>query len=596
MNGTVAFGSGTISDWTFFYTDPSDSVAGNTLIAFDPTSSVVGGVTQGIYASVYGTGVFHSTNAGATWTLTSSGPANHRHMIVDPFGNVWLTADNGGTSNLWEYASGTWSSYDFSSQNFASLDTVAYNPASCSTSATCYIITATNDGAQQAISLNGGSTWISNFNETYVLSALDIPWLALTGFPSNGDQQIDSNGLVWWSMGAGVFTFPPPTSRSHVTFTSASAAIEELVGRMVISPPSGNPVLLAEDFSTWYVSNSNAYPSTYGPAASGVIEATSIDYASGVPNLVGVIATNFSNYEDSSISTDGGQTWAAFPGKPSEATGGSYAGGQIAMSDTGKYLWAVGGGGHLYCGDGTTWHQQTIGTTGNTGWTYAYYLFSKIIAADRVNSGTFYAYNTANTGGSNQPGVWVTTDNCTTWTLAKSGYINSSFDVFNVKLKTVPGNAGNFYFTSGPVNPPHPASQSFYECTTSFSGSPSTSCSAVSNVKEVWDFDFGKAKIGGSGYPCIYIYGWVNQGSGYVAGDWQSCDHAVTWVQAPQDNNGLPLSLDTPNGIGADINNYGVMYRAMGGSGFQTLRFNYLLNRDLNPANDNSPVGLPHVA
>ena len=83
---------------------------GGELIAFDPTSSVGGGKTQGIYVATNGTGVYHSTNGGTTWTLTTGTPTSMYHMVVDQNGNVWLTdgSTNEPGSNLDKYAAGTW--------------------------------------------------------------------------------------------------------------------------------------------------------------------------------------------------------------------------------------------------------------------------------------------------------------------------------------------------------------------------------------------------------------------------------------------------------------------------------------------------------
>ena len=50
------------------------------LVVFDPSSSVTGGATQGIYISSYGTGVYHSTNGGSSWTLTANTPTTHSFM------------------------------------------------------------------------------------------------------------------------------------------------------------------------------------------------------------------------------------------------------------------------------------------------------------------------------------------------------------------------------------------------------------------------------------------------------------------------------------------------------------------------------------
>ena len=72
------------------YSPSTSKYNGAYAIAFDPSSSVVGGRTQGIYISSYGTGVYHSTDGGSSWTLTSGSPTTHQHMACGADGVLWL--------------------------------------------------------------------------------------------------------------------------------------------------------------------------------------------------------------------------------------------------------------------------------------------------------------------------------------------------------------------------------------------------------------------------------------------------------------------------------------------------------------------------
>ncbi len=100
----------------------------------------------------------------------------------------------------------------------------------------------------------------------------------------------------------------------------------------------------------------------------------------------------------------------------------------------------------------------------------------------------------------------------------------------------------------------------------------------------------GKALSGSDGYPTIYIYGWVNG----IAGFWQgeNLDGDAVWKQL---GNKFPNgSLDPVWTCEGDGNIAGRAYLGFLGSGWQV--YNYLLQRDLNPAdNDNSPVELTKV-
>ena len=69
-----------------------------------------------------------------------------------------------------------------------------------------------------------------------------------------------------------------------------SVGIENLVANEIIVPPGGNPVLASWDRPFFYITNPNAYPSTYGPVDSdNIVAGWSVDYASSNPSfLVGI--------------------------------------------------------------------------------------------------------------------------------------------------------------------------------------------------------------------------------------------------------------------------------------------------------------------
>ena len=77
--------------------------------------------------------------------------------------------------------------------------------------------------------------------------------------------------------------------------------------------------------------------------------------------------------------------------------------------------------------------------------TLPYYLDARTVTADRVLSNTFYLYYNG-TGGPD--GVYETTNGGATWTQKSNGLISSG-STFNVELASVPGEAGNLFFTGG---------------------------------------------------------------------------------------------------------------------------------------------------
>ena len=66
-----------------------------------------------------------------------------------------------------------------------------------------------------------------------------------------------------------------------------SAGIENLVANEILVPPGGDPVLASWDRPFFYITNLNAYPSTYGPVESdNIVAGWSVDYASSTPSFL----------------------------------------------------------------------------------------------------------------------------------------------------------------------------------------------------------------------------------------------------------------------------------------------------------------------
>ena len=519
-------------------------------IIFDPSSSVVSGATQGIYAASYGTGVYHSTNGGASWTLTSGGPTQVSYLAMATT-SVLYAVEN-GNGNLWRYSGGTWSEL-FNNAGFG-IQAVAVDPFNAN-----HVVYISNSGSPNQ-SFDGGNTWSGLFGTT--VNSTDIPWLATAStWLSTGGAAFDPQvqGKLWLSYGVGVaYTNAPAqgVSPGTVTWNSQSVGIDQLVANEIISPPGGQPVLANWDFGNFYVANPDVFPSQHGPQSGTFSAGWAIDYASNNPNYIASLANwNYGGTEVSGYSTDGGQTWTQFGSTPADVATYGEIGGDIAAASSTDMVWIMPDDRPYYTLDGgNTWTPvQPPGTSAqDSGWGagQAYYLNRHIVAADRVNIGTFYAYNV-------NDGVYRSTDGGVTWTLVHSGEL-SSFDYYASKLRTVPGMAGNLFYTGGAVSGStltSPANEAFLHSTDG-----GATWTAVPNVDEVLDFGFGKAKAGTT-TPAIYIAGWVNSQYGI----WESDDDANSWTQI-----GLwPLgTLETVSAISGDMNAYGRVYVGLGGGGY----------------------------
>ena len=319
------------------YNPTTSAYNGAYAIAFDPSSSIVGGTTQGIYVSSYGTGVYHSTDGGSSWSLTVRTPTTHRHMACGVDGVLWLTDNGGSGTNAWRYKSGTWTNLSVSSGQGWSA--VAADPANAGH---IYLV---DNGGNLAYSANNGSNFTAEF--TYATQiATDIPWLANSptnnnAFMAVGDAAFDPSvsNTLWVSTGEAVWRTNPPTSATSFTWTSQSSGIEQLVANWILSPPNGTPIGLVSDKVGFQFNNLSDFPSKHigaSPAANPIVHSRGGDWASSTPSTI-VIMADILDYagSESAVSSDGGSTWTKWVSTPTGVPT-TYPGGSLAASTPDK--------------------------------------------------------------------------------------------------------------------------------------------------------------------------------------------------------------------------------------------------------------------
>jgi hypothetical protein len=376
---------------------------------------------------------------------------------------------------------------------------------------------------------------------------------------------------LWCGMGLGVVKCNPPTTNVSVTWSSVSAGIEQMVTTWIVSPPGGDPIFGMWDQGVFRITDPTTFPSQHGTNAV-FAAAWGVDYASSDPACIVALCQDHGN-DTSGYSLDGGTTWAQFASLPS--ANGTPKGGCIAAASNTNFVLAGSDAGLspnklLYTTNrGATWTEAIYtsspapASSGATGWGQNYFWNRQFIIADRVNIGTFYAFNDDGSyGATGTPrGIWKSTDGGAHWSQYYSGNLLSQGYGF-CQMRSVPGRAGNFVFTAGLYAPPHPGSQPLYKCT---DNGTSLSVTAVPNVFEVRSVGFGAAKPGGGGHPACFILGWV----GTTYGVWRSDDFeqaTPTWTPL---GDGYPLgSFDTARIIEGDSNTYNRCYIGFAGSGF----------------------------
>lgn len=534
-------------------------------IAFDPVSSIAKGVTQGIYIAKYGSGVYHSTNGGSTWNLLSGGPTSFAHMIVAQDGTLYMTSGVAYDDTLYVYSGGSWSSVSVgtSSSHSRYPMAIAVDPANANR-----VVVANIDGSL-SISTNHGVSF-SGYQTSWTISSPSTPWLASTGqyYMSVGNIMFDPTGTnkLYEDNGVGVMWTNPSDAGSAPTWNTQTNGIRELTTNLIVSPPGAPVQFVSWDFAVFSMATPTTTLTAYGPSSGTVVPGWDLDYASNNPSFLSEISNSAGVGDYSAYSTNGGATWTQFPTKPADigsagCGSGWCLGGSMAAASSTNILWFPSNNspGYYTLNGGNTWNVISISgvsnaTTSATGWGSNYTNKRHIVAADRVNIGTFYAYNY---GGSSSAGVYKTTNGGVSWTQVYSGNVTAN-DQYGAVLKAVPGRAGELFFTPGfmaggtltsPINLPF-----------MHSIDGGATWTAVSNVEEVTAFGFGKA-ASGTTTPALYIAGYVNSNYGIYESD----NDGMSWTQI-----GLfPLNdIDGVASISGDMNIYGRVYASFFGSSF----------------------------
>ena len=282
----------------------------------------------------------------------------------------------------------------------------------------------------------------------------------------------------------------------------------------------------------------------------------------------------------------GPSDWNILNKPTSPASGGLYSlGGCIAATTANSIVYAMAnavagdsGNGNPYGGyvfyttnGGSTWNESNVSRD------VGFYLRNafnslrrQILIADRVN-GYYYMYNSGTT-----PGFYRSTNGGAAFTMACAGSIGTN-DGFNAQMRAVPPytgyTGGAFYATHGMNDDDSIMTASFWECK---DVSGTLTKTAVSGVKNVWSFGFGKSLTTG-GYPTIFIRGNVDNAhaiggvGGY--GIWMTNDHCATWKQLVEPGGLVGINvfvnniMDQQNVIEGDMNIYGKCYVGYAGDG-----------------------------
>ncbi len=526
-------------------------------VAFDPTSG------SRVYAAVSGTGIFKSTDSGATWTWFG-GSTNPRRLKIAPNGNIWLTTGTGVSKY-----NGAWTNYAPAGAGVA-CNAVAINPAN-SNEVLVARETALNTSSIWR-TLDAGTTW-TQLNYSVSSSATwAIPSLhnyRPTDFVYDPFNSGTTSAIVWGDRWRTLNIAATGT----VAWQEQEAGHEEDVTGALAAPPSGTELFVGVfDDDGFRMNNGlDSYPTKQlGIVGSWNGHTWGIAYQETNPmNMIRLGTQSFYGGTQSGVSrsTDGGATWNRLTFPPNlfpiacavSATSGSN---YVVIcnanysTDTSGGNWNVASATNPWrytTNSGATWNVITglptpPAPTGPWG-------DNQILAADHVNGSKYFYLGVDNATNTTSGKIYASTNGGASFTQVN---VSSTFPASKRfwSIKTKPGAEGDVwasvdnYPSSGRT-----ADEGLYH-----SPDNGATWTKVAAVNRAFSFGFGKPPTGTT--PAIYIYGRVN--SGTTDSIYQSLDTGATWTNIQAVGNNLS---DFPSFIEGSRQTAGRVFVGTGGRG-----------------------------
>jgi hypothetical protein len=472
------------------------------------------------------------------------------------------------------FAGGGWRTSADTGIQLHSIATDPTNPAR---------VVAGRDSGHLVVSVDRGASWGAGVIWDVTRVATDVPWLAFANesYMSNGAMRFDPvvPNKLWFTEGIGVWYSTAPDAAAGTTWRSYSAGIEQLVARDVCVPPGSASVVLAGmDRGVWVVPRANAsYPARYvtmGSTAS-LIAAWSVAASRANPShLVAIINRGIAGEPElSGYSLDGGATWTRFPVQPGS---GGQSGDVVAPSI--DDIIAVIGTRYAYRSTdrGASWTPLSLPGDGggdSTNLHCGYNCKKHVLAIDGADPRTIYLYFYGR-------GLYRSTDGGAGWTLVSTQSFDGGNMYWQVKLRSVPGQAGHLFLTagqSGGATDANPANTFLWRSTdggatwTKLQNHDQGPWAPNERIAEPYDVAAGKAAPGHT-YPAIYFAGWYRPTTSapWEYGIWRADDFDTspgdpTWINVGP----FPVdSLDEVNVLAASQDVFGEIYTAFSGSGW----------------------------
>lgn len=494
-------------------------------VNFDPSSGTVSGRTKRIFATVWGEGVYESTDGGATWARSGAEFDMTRiESAAIALDGTFVVAQQ-EKKGVYLNRGGSWQRLKLPRED--DWQEVVIKPDNSQ------VIFVFGGGIMQNRrhfrSTDGGQRWTGIAHSRLV--AEDIPWLVHEAwFSTAAIKFMPGTEDLWIAQGVGVWTTKDAMTGTELTWHSRSAGIEELVVTDIVVPAPGQPLISNWDRAVIKMEHVDRFPSTYGPTLD-FNSGWDLDVMAGRPStVVGVFQAQSNNPKRgaafSGYSDDGGRTWTPFGFKtfPFDVNNGREAVyGMMAVSSQHpeKIIWSTVGsrGRFLYTHDrGDTWQDSEFeGNISGGSWNERYHFMKNALVGDPLEGDTFYAYHAPTKT------LFRSTDGGRSFQVR--GKVPSTRGDFHCKLRARPGVSGHLFFTAGFNN--HRGSDDgmgpLFE-----SRDGGATWTRVPGTERIIDIAFG-APAPGRSNPTYYVNGQIRGPAGPVRGIFQSIDEGATW-------------------------------------------------------------------
>ncbi|MFO8006838.1 MAG: PA14 domain-containing protein, partial [Candidatus Brocadiia bacterium] len=504
---------------------------GVTCVDIDPNSGTTGGLTNTVYASVSGSGVYRTTDAGGSWTNIGGPTAWVRAAKVGGDGTYYAADSNGA---LHRYSGGSWA--DISP---GSIYGVAVDPFDANR------VVAVNKHSETYLSTNKGDNWSQlGYSVDYNGIAAQAQRASVDRIKLAFDTGVQDK--LWAAEAYGLWQCD--ISAGTADWTCVSHGTEGYASHSIVKPPGGGVLTGQMDGGVYHHPDPGQYSSEQVCTTVSNWQYTNgwgVDYCVADPTFIAAASTPGNQWVDDHSGYSNGEgaknTWTKFSSLPGY-DGQTPTGIAVSATDPDNIVVYDGSQNNVYrttdCG--SSWSGGTnLGTPMITGWGPGV----NAIAADRVDGGTFYVYDWGNGGV-----LWRTTDGGANWTDVSTALPGANMS----DISATPGQAGHVWFCADCGNC---GGIGLYRST-----DYGATWSQISGVDLAISVCLGKADDGAT-YPTIYLYGTV----GGVEGVFRSTDEAASWDKIA---NVAPMGLYAGClSSTADQDVFGTAYFNLGGIG-----------------------------